>query len=400
MSFLIIVNTATLLIPGLQIVSNQFIINYMYRILFNHIVLVLLLFTLSASSCAGGNSNNPAEDLLAPSNLKVNVQIVGATASAPAGDGTGKVNFQVTASNATFFQVETNGQTQNINGKDGGTVSCFYSSNPGQTTTYDVKVTALNDKFQQKDTTFQVSVLYNPPLQWSDEFDGTTLNTANWSVETGIHVNNELQTYTGSGNYSIANGILTITCKKVNDAGVYGSYTSARLNTYGKKSFKYGRMEARLKLPKGKGTWPAFWMLGNSIQNGTSWPKCGEIDIMEYVGADPLWVQGSLHSQSQSGGNARNGRCQLLSTLDESEWHVYGIIWTDSKLSFYVDDYTKPYYTCMAPATKTAENWPYDDNFFVILNLAFGGDWGGYKGIDASLDNMTYQIDWVRYYGQ
>ena len=237
------------------------------------------------------------------------------------------------------------------------------------------------------------------PLAWSDDFNGTTLNTSDWSVETNIHVNNELQTYTTSGNYSISNGVLSIICKKINDDGAYGSYTSARLNTYGKKGFTYGRLEARLRLPKGKGTWPAFWMLGEGIGTGTSWPKCGEIDIMEYVGYDPTWVQGSLHAQDFSGGNAKNGRFQLAANNDEGEWHVYGVIWQPDKISFYVDDYTKPYYSLTAPSQKSENSWPYDKPFFVLLNLAFGGDWGGAKGIDKSLDNMRYDIDWVRYYG-
>lgn len=235
-------------------------------------------------------------------------------------------------------------------------------------------------------------------LAWSDDFLGTDINTSSWTVETGIHVNNELQTYTQNGNYAVSNGILSITCKKINDAGTYGSYTSARIKTQSKKSFLYGRVEARLRLPKGLGTWPAFWMLGESIGTGTGWPKCGEVDIMEYVGYDPLWVQGSLHSQDFSGGNSKNGRLQLSSQNDESEWHTYGVIWQPDKISFYVDSYTTPYYTYNAPAVKTENNWPYDKPFFIILNLAFGGDWGGAKGIDKTLDNMKFDVDWVKYY--
>jgi len=338
-------------------------------------ILPIFVLILIVNSCTGSNTLDINQ---APTNLSVKVQPVGSSNSAPNGDGSGSVNFTVSAKNATSYMVQTEGKTLVINDKEGGTVNYIYTSQPGQTATYTVLVAAYNGNIH-KDTTFQVSVYYKDQytLKWSDEFDGTSLNTNNWAVETNIHVNNELQTYTNSGNYSIANGVLTITCKKVNNDGVYGSYTSARLNTSGKKSFKYGRLEARLKLPKGKGTWPAFWMLGESIGSGTGWPKCGEIDIMEYV-----------------------GRYQLPSTNDEAEWHVYGILWDANKISFYLDDYTKPYYTYFASATKTADNWPYDNNFFVLLNFAFGGDWGGYAGIDKTLDNMTYQIDWVRYYAQ
>ena len=236
------------------------------------------------------------------------------------------------------------------------------------------------------------------PLTWTAEFDGTGLNTTIWTVETDIHVNNELQQYTASGNYSILNGVLTILCKKLNNAGVYGSYTSARLKTQVKKSFKYGRIEARMKLPKGKGTWPAFWMLGESIGTGIIWPNCGEIDIMEYVGYDPYWVQGSLHSSNFFAVNSKNGRYQLPTDNDEAQWHTYGLTWNADVISFYVDDVTKPYYSYSAPSVKTAENWPYDKNFFIILNLAFGGSWGGAKGIDTTLDNMALQVDWIRFY--
>ena len=361
-------------------------------------ILRILVLTLIVTSCTG--SNTPVIKQ-APTNLSVNAQIVGFSDSTPNGDGSGSVNFAISAKNATSFMVQTDGKTFVINDKNGGTVNNTYTSQPGQVATYTVMVAAYNDNVH-KDTTFQVSVYYKEQytLKWSDEFDGNTLNTDNWVVETGIHVNNELQAYTNTGNYSVANGVLTINCQKINDSGTYGSYTSARLKTQGKKSFKYGKLEARLKLPKGKGTWPAFWMLGESIGAGTNWPACGEIDIMEYVGADPLMIQGSLHSQSQYGANSRNGRFQLPSNNDEAQWHVYGMTWNASKISFYIDDSTNPYYTCTAPAVKTADNWPFDNNYFILLNLAFGGDWGGYKGIDTTLTNMSYQIDWVRYYAQ
>lgn len=364
----------------------------------NLLRLFMCLIPIASMFEACGYNKLEAEEL--PSNLKVNVQIVGASPSLPYGDGSGSVNISVSASNATSYLVQTEGQYLVIEDKNGGTINQIYSSNYGNQT-YTVTVSAYNGS-EHKDTTLQINVCYNPAykLVWSDEFEGTTLNTNYWSVETGIHVNNELQNYTASGNYAIQDGVLTITCKKEKtaDKGIQYNYTSARLNTYGKKSFKYGRIEARLKLPKGKGTWPAFWMLGNNINQGTGWPTCGEVDIMEYVGVDPLWVQGSLHSHDYYGSNPKSGRYQLSSNNDEAEWHVYGVIWDEKKIAFYVDDYTKPYYTYTAPTLKTLNNWPYDNDFFVILNFAFGGNWGGYNGIDSTLDNMIYQVDWVRYY--
>ena len=180
-------------------------------------------------------ASNTPDIKLAPTNLLVNVQIAGLSNSAPNGDGSGTVNFAISAKNATSYMVQTDGKTFVIDNKDGGTVNYTYASQPGQISTYTVLVAAYNGNVH-KDTTFQVPVYYEEKytLKWSDEFDGTTINTNNWAVETNIHVNNELQTYTNSGNYSIANGVLTITCNKVNNDGVYGSYTSARLNTSGK----------------------------------------------------------------------------------------------------------------------------------------------------------------------
>jgi beta-glucanase (GH16 family) len=358
----------------------------------------LFLLILIMSACA--NSNDTPENTTMPGNLTVDVGFVGQSDSLPHGDGSGSVNFTVHADNATYYKIETDCQTMNIDNAEGGTVNYVYSSVPDKITSYNITVTALDDNFNSIDTTFQIDVYYQLKLIWYDDFEGNSLNPDYWSVETDIHVNNELQVYSESGNYDINDGVLTITCKKVNNNQEYGSYTSARLNTYGKVSFHYGRIEARLKLPKGTGTWPAFWMLGNSIGTGTNWPACGEIDIMEYVGYTPYWVQSSMHSQSNYGSTTRNGRYQLSSANDEGEWHTYGLVWSAKKLAYYVDDYTDPFYTCYAPNEKTDDDWPFDNQYFIILNLAFGGDWGGAGGIDTTLNNMKYQVDWVKYYGE
>ncbi len=232
-------------------------------------------------------------------------------------------------------------------------------------------------------------------LVWSEEFNGNTLRSDYWTVETDIHVNNELQKYTSSGNYTIANGLLTITAQKVDDKKQYGSYTSARLITEGKKEFKYGRMEIRAKLPKGKGTWPAIWMLGSNINKGTGWPACGEIDIMEYVGYRPNVVQASLHCSDRNGGNSITATAPIEK---EEDFHVYGLKWTSTKIECYVDDPQKPYFTYPAPNVKTQANWPFDQPYFFILNVAVGGDWGGQQGIDNAIFPVTMVVDYVRVY--
>ena len=257
----------------------------------------------------------------------------------------------------------------------------------------------LWNKGEKVTTTKTVEITVNDPnyagpaLLWSDEFDGSTLNSSVWIPETGIRFNNELQEYQSSGNHTVSGGVLTITAKKINENKQFGSYTSARLISKAKKEFKYGRMEIRAKLPKGKGTWPAIWMLGSNI-DGVSWPTCGEIDIMEYVGYNPGWVKGSIHCASNFAGNAIGGDYAIT---NEQDFHIYGITWTADKIEYYVDDKTKPYHT-YNPNPKTLANWPFEQPFFFILNVAIGGDWGGAQGIDNTIFPVTMVVDYVRVY--
>jgi beta-glucanase (GH16 family) len=230
-------------------------------------------------------------------------------------------------------------------------------------------------------------------LIWSDEFDSTSLNMNNWNYETGDSGwgNNEWENYT-TQNATVSNGMLAITAKLTGPGQHVGDYTSARINTGGKRSFLYGRVEIRAKLPTGRGTWPAAWMLGSDI--GTvNWPACGELDIMENVGYDPTWVQGSIHSPSSYGNTVNFGRVQLPDC--SQTFHIYGMTWTPSKIEYYIDDPTKPYYT-YSPTVKNASNWPFDKPCFIILNLAIGGNWGGAQGVDDSIFPQTYYIDYVR----
>jgi Beta-glucanase/Beta-glucan synthetase len=236
---------------------------------------------------------------------------------------------------------------------------------------------------------------YHPnPLIWSDEFDSTALNTKYWSNETNVDVNNEWQKYTDGNNLTFKDGILTITAYKTGPGQHKYDYTSGRINTFGKKEFLYGRFEIRAKLPSGRGTWPATWMLGSSI--GTAgWPACGELDIMEHVGYDPYWIQGSIHTPSSYGNTVNNGRKQVSDC--ESEFHVYGMTWTPDQIEYYVDDPKNPYYI-YHPAEKNPSTWPFDKPCFVILNLAIGGNWGGAQGVDDSIFPVEMKIDYVRVY--
>jgi len=233
-------------------------------------------------------------------------------------------------------------------------------------------------------------------LSWADEFDSSSVNTDDWTYETGASGwgNNEFQNYTNGNNAKIENGKLIITAEKVNDNTTAGSYTSTRMITRGKKEFTYGRMEIRAKLPSGRGIWPAIWMLGTD--RGTiGWPACGEIDIMEYVGYEPNKVHATVHTKAGSGANG-NGSGKTLETAEE-EFHIYGLIWTEKEMIFYTDSPENVTHT-YAPSNKTDENWPFYKPQFFILNVAVGGNWGGAQGIDNSIFPQTMEVDYVRVY--
>ncbi len=233
-------------------------------------------------------------------------------------------------------------------------------------------------------------------LSWADEFSGSSVNTTDWTFETGATGwgNNELQNYTSGGNAELKDGKLIITARKVNNSQTLGSYTSTRMITKGKKEFTYGRMEIRAKLPSGRGIWPALWMLGANISS-VSWPACGEIDILEYVGYQPNTIHSTVHTPSGYGAGGK-GASKTLETAEEN-FHVYGLIWTEKKMVFYIDSPTNVTFT-YSPSIKTAENWPFDKALFFIFNIAVGGNWGGAQGIDDSIFPQTLEIDYVRVY--
>jgi len=242
-----------------------------------------------------------------------------------------------------------------------------------------------------------ISIFAQDTPIWSDEFDLDTVDAAKWNFDIGNGSggwgNNELQYYTSRPeNAKIENGVLIITALKESYNGY--NYTSARINTKLKAYWKYGRIEMSAKLPKGRGVWPAFWMLPEQKVYGTSyWPDNGEIDIMEYVGYNPGIVYGSVHTDQNYGANSVT-RSITYSGVEDN-FHVFAIEWTPDMIKFYVDNY---YYANYARSGRTWNYWPFDQNFFVLLNLAIGGNWGGAQGIDDAIFPQTYQIDYVRVY--
>ena len=225
-------------------------------------------------------------------------------------------------------------------------------------------------------------------LVWSEEFnvDGAP-DPSIWSYDLGAGGwgNNEEQFYTNSAsNVIVAGGNLKITAK-AEPMGT-SNYTSARIKTQNKYDFIYGKAEIRAKLPEGSGTWPAIWMLGDNIET-VGWPECGEIDIMEHRGNTPGVVHGTLHYPNNSGGNA-NTNTTTVPTVS-SEFHVYKVIWTSTSIKFYVDDNL---YHSFANSSAV----PFNSNFFFILNIAMGGDFGG--TIAPGFTQSSMEVDYIRVY--
>lgn len=230
-------------------------------------------------------------------------------------------------------------------------------------------------------------------LVWSDEFEGTSLNTENWTpvvAGTGFG-NQEKQYYTNRPqNLRIEDGKLIITAllEEYKVGNSIWNYTSARITSSGKKDFTYGKIEARLKLPKGAGTWPAFWTLGYG-----SWPSAGEIDIMEYVGRKPDEIQCNIHTKDYNGTNGKNMGMKKSVPNVADDFHTYAIEWNSEKIKFFFDG---EHYWTFSSLTVNEANYPFIKPQYVILNLAIGGTLGG--TIDDSIFPQEYIIDYVRVY--
>lgn len=345
--------------------------------------IILLFFFTIATSCSKGNSGTGGgSTATAPTNL-----VVTAT---PSTDGSGNVVFTATATNAvTYIYEYGNGVIETV---PGGLITYKYTT--AGNITYTVNVTAKSSSGQSISKSVQVTVNVVPSgattLVFSDEFntDGAP-DPAKWGYDIGTGSggwgNNELQYYTARPeNAIVQGGVLKIMAKRENYMG--STFTSARLLSKGKYSFKYGRIEVRAKFPTGVGTWPAAWMLGDNI--GTvGWPECGEIDIAEHLGRDLNKIYGTLHYPGRSGSNA-NGATTMIADATTA-FHTYAVEWTPAAIKIYVD--AQLYHTVANSATI-----PFNQNFFILLNLAMGGNFGG--AVDPALNNATYEVDYVRVY--
>ncbi len=331
----------------------------------------LCLISLGLLSCNKSGGTPPA---LTPSNLVVNATVNP--------DKSGNVSFVSSATNAASYEYDFgNGIYETITS---GSVQHKYTTSGN----YTVKVTAKSSSGASISKSIDIAVTVAMALVWSDEFDTPGAPNSNkWGYDLGASGwgNNELQYYTDRRDNSyVTDGTLKIVAKK--EAFSSSQYTSARLLSKGKYSFKYGKVEVRAKIPAGVGTWPAIWMLGDNI-NTVSWPACGEIDIMEHVGRDLNKIISAFHYPVYYGSNAKVATTMVPTAT--TEFHVYKLEWTPASMQIFVDD--KLFHTL-----PNSPSIPYNQNFFLILNIAMGGNLGG--PIDPSFTSTTFEIDYVRVY--
>jgi beta-glucanase (GH16 family) len=237
-------------------------------------------------------------------------------------------------------------------------------------------------------------------LVWADEFDyGNIPDPARWSYEKGYIRNREAQYYTANRaeNARIEDGCLVIEARAdslpVNN-GKVAKITSAAIETRDHLSWKYGRVEVRAKIPVGKGTWPAIWMMPQDRSAG--WPACGEIDIMENVGFQPDVIHQTIHTQAANHvKHNSHGTTTRVSRLAD-DFHVYAMQWDESSVQMFIDG--KQTFEFQKPAGAGPDVWPFDKPFYVILNVAIGGAWGGQRGIDPAIFPCRMLVDYVRVY--
>tara|TARA_R110002050_G_scaffold30673_1_gene78426 strand:+ start:8247 stop:9089 length:843 start_codon:yes stop_codon:yes gene_type:complete len=236
----------------------------------------------------------------------------------------------------------------------------------------------------------------NWQVSWSDDFEGAAgqlPDATKWTFDLGTGDggwgNDELQSYTNNPENISLDGEGNLVITAINNGG---TYTSARIKTQGLFAQKYGRFEARLKTPYGPGLWPAFWMLGENIET-VNWPQCGEIDIMELRGQEPNIIHGTIHGPGYSGGNPVTKKYGLADSRFDTDFHIYAVEWFKDRIDFFVDDYL---YQRIESKDVPGE-WVYDQPFFILLNVAVGGNYVGFPTPETPFP-QTMTIDYVKVY--
>lgn len=342
-----------------------------------------ILFLLSSLffSCTSCTDDSSSEQILALSQNSVTLEV---------GEKT----------TLTITEAPTTTGTLSWSSEDDGIATVFF----GEVTALKSGTTTILAQYGDYTDTCQIIVPERHyELVWSDEFDGTELNMDNWSIEVNGSGggNNELQYYTDrADNIRVEDGLLTIEAKK--ETYLNQEYTSGRIKTAEKQEFQYGKVEVRLKVPAGTGTWPAFWMLGNE----GSWPECGEIDIMEHVGYEPYIFHTALHTLNKNGMNGQNFSAkQTLTDSVANDFHIITMEWVENETSGYdrIHIYVDGVKTTSFGETaqlQASGDWPFNKPFYFIVNLAIGGSWGGVRGVDDTIfeQEVLYQLDYVRVY--
>ena len=231
-------------------------------------------------------------------------------------------------------------------------------------------------------------------LVWSDEFEYSGSPAAgSWGYETGYIRNSELQYYSSDlKNVRVENGLCIINALLEEGED---SITSASINTLGKQEFLYGRIEVRARIPSALGSWPAIWMLGTN-RSEVGWPACGEIDIMEHVGYDPHSIHANIHTKAYNHSIGTNKGKQIEVEEPWADFHLYALEWFEDHMDFFLDD--SLYFTFENDQAGNNDTWPFDKPHYLLINLAYGGSWGGNQGVDVRALPLQYEIDYVRYY--
>ena len=374
----------------------------------NRFMLYTFLLSLAAVVCGCGGSDN--DDPL-PST--VNITLSQESIEAPAEGGTYTINVNTTGKewNAYADQEFIIVGAKNTAAQT-GTLTVAVPANP-TTSVRTGTITVMSGSARKSISVIQLAAEESPyyapegyQLVWQDEFDGnygyapnengvprTELNPDYWTheVKDAGWVNHELQNYVNHKTHEgklvteLRNGKLRITALKEN-----GKVYSGRVYAKVKEGWRYGYIEASIKLPKGKGTWPAFWMMPVNFR---SWPADGEIDIMEEVGYHPDYVSSSLHANAHVHSNGTQVTHEMKCAGAEGEFHTYAMLWTAKNITTYVDGQVQLSYDNRGLGR---DDWPYDDPFYVIFNLAWGGDWGGAQGVDESALPATMEVDYIR----
>jgi beta-glucanase (GH16 family) len=230
-------------------------------------------------------------------------------------------------------------------------------------------------------------------IVWHDEFDSPELDKTNWTFDIGGNGwgNAEWETYTDKPeNIRIEEGMLVIEAREDPTLPAGQPYSSARIKTQGLHAWQYGRIEARMKLPHGQGIWPAFWMLGD---NNRGWPASGEIDILEHIGKEPNIIYATVHAPGYSGGDGIGGNLNVPEGKLKDDFHIFAIEWEENVIRWYFDDKE---YLKLTPE-DVPDEWIFDHDFFIIMNLAVGGRWPGYPD-ETTVFPQFLTVDYVRVY--